>query len=91
MVGGGGNAGGEAWVTCEMINSAAINSGVINDKSSLLAAGGGSHGFRFPQALHVCVLVVVGFEVDTVKVKEIEEVAVSISTLGFGTEWGNFE
>ena len=34
----------------------------------------------------MCVLVVIGFEVDTVKVKEIEEVAVLISTLDFGTE-----
>ena len=34
----------------------------------------------------MCVLVVIGFEVDTVKVKEIEEVAVLILTLDFGTE-----
>ena len=47
-------------------------------------------GFSFLR-LSMCVLLVVGFEVDMVKVKEIKEVAVSISTLGFGTEWGNFE
>ena len=34
----------------------------------------------------MCVLMVIGFEVDTV-----EEVAVSISTLHFGMERGNFE
>ena len=39
----------------------------------------------------MCVLVVVRFEVDMVEVEEIEEVAVSILTLGFGTESGNFE
>ena len=42
-------------------------------------------GFGFLR-LSMCVLVVIGFEVDTV-----EEVAVSILTLDFGTEWGNFE
>ena len=40
-VSGGGNAGGETWATCEMINGTAINGGAINDKSSSLAAGGG--------------------------------------------------
>ena len=37
------------------------------------------------------VLVAIGFEVDAIEVEEVEEVAVSISTLDFGTEWGNFE
>ena len=35
-VSGGGNAGGETWATCEMINGTAIN-----DRLSSLAAGGG--------------------------------------------------
>ena len=47
-------------------------------------------GFGFLR-LSMCVLVVIGFEVDMVEVEEIKEVAVSILTLGFGTESGNFE
>ena len=40
--------------------------------------------------LSMCVLVVIGFEVDVVKVKEVEEVAVSIMLwLGSGVEWGD--
>ena len=35
------------------------------------------------------VQVVWGFEVDVLEVKEVEQVAVSISGLGFGVEWGD--
>ena len=35
------------------------------------------------------VLVAIGFEVDVIKVEEVEEVAVLISILGFGAEWGD--
>ena len=41
--------------------------------------------------LFLCILMATGFEVDAVKVEEVKEVAVLISTLGFGTKWGNFE
>ena len=35
------------------------------------------------------VLVAISFEVDTIKVEEVEEVAVLMLTLGFGVEWGD--
>ena len=38
----------------------------------------------------MCILVAIGFVVDAVKVKEVEEVAVSIALwLGFEVEWGD--
>ena len=39
--------------------------------------------------LFMCILVAIGFEVDVVEVKEVEQVAVSISGLGFGAGWGD--
>ena len=37
------------------------------------------------------ILMAIGFEVDAIEVEEVMEVAVSISRLGFGVEWGDVE
>ena len=41
--------------------------------------------------LFMCSLVAIRFAVDVIGVEEVEEVAVFISTLGLGAEWGDVE